>query len=54
MKFVFRTLKSMVSNALEKSRKTAKVTSPIFIARSMSSRSLIRIVTVEWFSLYAD
>ena len=42
-----RTLKSMVSNALEKSRKTAKVTSSIFIARSMSSRSLIRIVTVN-------
>ena len=44
----------MVSNALEKSKRTAKVTSPLFIARSMSPRSLIRIVNVEWFFLYSD
>ena len=37
----------MVSNALEKSAKTAKVASPLFIARSMASPSLIRIVNVE-------
>ena len=49
-----RILKSMVSNALEKSAKAAKVTSLLFIARSMSSRSLIRIVNVEWFFLYPD
>ena len=36
-----RILKSVLSNALEKSTKTAKVTSPLFIARSMSSRRLI-------------
>ena len=35
---------SLVSNVLEKSTETAKITSPLFIARSMSSRSLIRIV----------
>ena len=44
----------MVSNALEKSTKTAKVTSALFIARLMSSRSLIRIVNVDWFFLYPD
>ena len=42
-----RILKSMVSNALEKSTKRAKVNSPLFNARSMSSRSLIRIVNVK-------
>ena len=45
---------SLVSNVLEKSTETAKITSPLFIARSMSSRSLIRIVIVEWFFLYTD
>ena len=44
----------MVSNTLEKSTKTAKVTSPLFVARLMLSHSLIRIVNVEWFSLYPD
>ena len=44
----------MVSNALEKSTKTAKVTSPLFIARSMSSRSLIKTVYAKWFFLYPD
>ena len=48
MKFVnIRILKSMVSNALEKSTKTAKVTSLIFVAYPMLSRSLIRTVNVE-------
>ena len=45
---------SLVSNVLEKSTETAKITSPLFIARSMSSRSLIRIVIAEWFFLYTD
>ena len=45
-----RILKLITSNLLEKSTKTAKVTSPSL----MSSRSLIRIVNVEWFFLYLD
>ena len=44
-------LKSIVSNALKKSLKTAKVTSPLFTGCSMSSHSLIRIVNVKWFSV---
>ena len=44
----------MVSNALEKYTKTTKVTSPLFIAGSMSSRSLIRVVNDEWFLLHPD
>ena len=44
----------MVSNPLEKSTRKAKVTSPLFSARSMSPRSLIRILNVEWFFLYPD
>ena len=43
---------TMVSNALEKSTKAAKVTSLLFIAHSMLSRSLIRVVNVECFFLY--
>ena len=42
----------MIKNALEKSAKTVKVTSPLFSVCSMSSRSLISIVNVEWFFLY--
>ena len=44
----------MVSNDLEKSTKTVKVTSPLFIVRSMSFRRLERIVNVKWFLLYPD
>ena len=43
----------MIKNALEKSAKTVKVTS-LFSVRSMSSRSFISIVNVEWFFLYPD
>ena len=49
-----RILKSMASNALEKSTKTAKVTLPLFIALSMLPRSLIKMVNLEWIFLYPD
>ena len=42
----------MISNALEKSAKAAKVTSPLLVTYLMLSRSLKRIVNVEWFFLY--